>query len=337
MSSKTRIGLLSPFLGPIRGYEEAAAILDLDLVIVTPGKIDWKSLTVHGLIWSDQSWILTTIPIPDAFYNRYYGPKPKTVDRLEAIIGKNKVFNHITRFDKWALHQLFSKSPLKQLLPATAPFTTQTLFDFLERFGQVILKPAEGQLGVKVYLLRKEQQNYYLHQGAKSPIASFHSTSELLTRIESLVSQDFLVQQFIPLATVEGRVFDLRCLVQKDELGVWQVTGTLSRIAFRYSYITNVSQSIVKTEDILQKAFPTKDLLPELMELSLKGAQIAEESLGSLGELSVDFGLDHEGRIWIIELNAKPMKSMFEALGDHDLLQKIYQQPLSYALHLVRV
>jgi hypothetical protein len=48
----------------------------------------------------------------------------------------------------------------------------------------------------------------------------------------------------------------------------------------------------------------------------------------------VDFGLDEQGRIWIIELNGKPMKSMFSALGDARLMKTVYERPICYALHL---
>ena len=43
---------------------------------------------------------------------------------------------------------------------------------------------------------------------------------------------------------------------------------------------------------------------------------------------------DEQGRIWIIELNGKPMKSMFSALGDARLMKTVYERPLCYALHL---
>ena len=333
MPSKPRIGLLSPFFKPISAYEQPAWDLNLELVVVTPSRIDWKTHQVRGLVWNGQAWIDETVPFPQALYNRYYGSKPKVVSRLENIIGRNRVFNHITRFDKWVLHQILAKSDLKKLLPSTDVFTAKGLINYMERFGQVIVKPDAGQLGTRIYLVVKDG-DFHLHYGTKSPIASFSSKEDLLSRLEPMVNKGFLLQRYIPLASVDGRAFDLRFLVQKNRKGVWQVSGMLSRLALRYSYITNVSQAIVRVEETLTKAFPQKHLVPQLQELSIKGAQIAEESLGSLGELSVDFGLDQDGRIWIIELNAKPMKSIFQALDDTQLMQEIYRQPLCYALHL---
>ncbi len=333
MSSKPKIGLLSPFLVPISGYEQPANGLNVDLVVVTPGRIDWKSHQVHGLIWNGEEWSEELCPLPPSLYNRYYGPKPKVVNRLETILGKNKVFNHITRFDKWVMHQLLQKSTLNKHLPSTDLYTPELLIEYVHRFKAAIIKPISGQMGTKIYLVVSEGGVFYLCSGTKSPIASFYSAEDLLSKMESLVTTEFLVQQYIPLASIDGRFFDLRFLVQKNRVGVWEVSGMLSRLALRYSYITNISQAIVPAEEVLAAAFPHKDLISTLSELSIKGARIAEESLGSLGELSVDFGLDDEGRIWIIELNAKPMKSIFLDLHDKSLVEKIYKQPLLYALY----
>jgi glutathione synthase/RimK-type ligase-like ATP-grasp enzyme len=334
MSGKVRIGLLSPFFVPLTGYEESAHHLCVDLVMVTPGRINWKTHEVLGLVYDGQAWTEDTVSLPPSLYNRYYGPKPKIVDRLETILGKNKVFNHVTRFDKWVIHQLLSKSKLKDHVPATAPYSPQQLTLFLERFGRVILKPTSGQLGTSIYLVAVDGGVYYLHYGTKSPIAHFFSLDDLLTRVGELVDQDFLVQEFLPLASVDGRVFDIRLLVQKNGRGQWQVTGMLSRLAMNYSYITNLSQAIAPVRVILGKLLPNFNVMAKLTELSIQAAQITEGSLGSLGEISVDFGLDIAGRVWIIELNAKPMKSTFEALGDPQLMLTIYSQPLHYALHL---
>ncbi|MCK9524746.1 MAG: YheC/YheD family protein [Limnochordia bacterium] len=334
MSQKMQIGLLSPFFQPIPGYEESAQDLDLGLVIVTPRRIDWKNQAVHGLVYNGQAWEEESVPLPPSLYNRYYGPKPKVVTRLETVLGKNKVFNHVTRFDKWMIHQLLGESSLKKNLPKTSLYTPQSLLDGLRRFKTVVLKSAHGQLGAKIYLVVSEGGMVFLHQGTLSPVASFSTNEELLRHLEPLIGPDFLVQRYIPLALIDGRAFDLRFLLQKDGSGQWNVSGVLSRLAMRHSYITNVCQAILPGEDALRMAFTGQNIMPELIDLSIKAARIVEGSLGSLGELSVDFGLDSKGGVWIIELNAKPMKHMFADLGNQKLVREIYGRPLLYALHL---
>ncbi|NMB00743.1 MAG: YheC/YheD family protein [Firmicutes bacterium] len=334
MTAKAQIGLLTPFFRPIEGYQTAAVNVNIDLVVVTPNRINWQTNEVDALLYNGHEWVPSTVPIPKAIYNRYYGPKPKVINRLELIIGKNKVFNHITRFDKWKTHEALASSALKSHLPNTVPYDPEHLKDFLGSFGEVILKPARGQCGKEIYLLKVKQGIYHLHQGTKSPVASFHSWHNLLAGLEVLTKKDFLLQKFIPLATFDGRIFDVRLLLQKDGQGDWQVSGALTRLALRYSYVTNICHAIVSAQDTLKKVFPADDIMSELERISIEAARSLEEPFGSLGELSVDFGLDQQAKTWIIELNAKPMKSLFGSLGQPQLMSAIYEQPLRYALHL---
>jgi hypothetical protein len=334
MTEQKLIGLLTPFFQPIPAYERAAAALGVELAIVTPSRVDWQSEEVQALAFDGSKWEEKLVPLPGAYYNRFYGPKPKVVNRLELLVGKGRVFNHITLFDKLDVHSILSQTPLEKHLPATYILQPENVVELLKGDGQAIIKPRTGQLGVGIYLVRKKGKKFQLHLGTKSPIASFPSTEELLDWLEANLGRGYIVQQYIPLATLNGRVFDVRFLVQKDGGGMWKASGALSRLSLTYSYITNVSHSLLPGGKALQQAFPGQGYLPKLEKLSLQAASAVEQALGSLGELSVDFGLDEQGRIWIIELNGKPMKSMFSALGDARLMKTVYERPICYALHL---
>lgn len=334
MAEETCIGLLSPFFVPIPAYERPAAELGVKLAVVTPSRIDWQREEVEGLVWDGSSWQQQILPIPKAFYNRFYGPKPKVVNRLELLLGKNKVFNHVTRFDKLEVHNALSATELQEYLPETAAYRPERLLEVLDSRGQVILKPRRGRLGVGIYLIRKKGKRFQIHLGTKSPIMSFSSQQELAAWLEDAFDGGWLIQEFIPLAKVDGRPFDVRILVQKDGSGAWQPSGGLSRSAFRHSYITNVNHALRPADQVLDRAFPGQKLLPQLEAISLQAAEFLEEAAGSLGEISVDFGLESSGTIWIIELNAKPMKSLFRSIGGESLLKTVYKRPLEYALHL---
>lgn len=331
---KQRIGLLTPFFQPIPAYAQPAAELGVDLVIVTPPRIDWQKQQVEALLFDGGNWIQQTVPLPRAYYNRFYGPKPKVVNRLELLVGRNKVFNHITRFDKLAVHQALDQSDLQDHLPKTYPYGHKRLLQLLAQGKQVILKLRTGQLGTGIYLIRKKGRKTYVHLGTSSPLASFSSAEELLAWLEVVADDAWLLQEFISLARLDGRPFDVRILVQKDGCGNWLATAALSRTALRYSYVTNLSHAILPASSVLSQVFPGLRLLPKLEALSLRAAAAAEQALGSLGEISVDFGLDQEGRIWIIELNGKPMKTLFRNLEAPELVNTVYAQPLRYALHL---
>ncbi len=337
MRKNVAVGMLTPLLAPLTGYEKAANGLGVTLVVVTPERIRWKTQEVQGLVWSGESWTYKVVPLPRAMYNRFYGSKPPIIAKLENILGPQKIFNHVTHFDKWELHKILAGSSLRPLTPPTTLYSPTALASFLHKYSYAILKPRLGHLGVKVFLVSADDQGYHLYQGSKYPVSSYSTFEELTTKLEESITPNFLIQRFVPLASLDGRLFDLRCLVQKDKSGSWIVSGLLSRVALSYSYITNISHTVISGETALEQAFPGYDLLSEVKNVSIKGAQVAEQTLGSLGEISVDLALDHDGNIWIIEFNGKPMKGIFHELQDTKTLEQVYQMPLAYARHLATI
>ncbi|HHY09381.1 MAG TPA: YheC/YheD family protein [Firmicutes bacterium] len=335
--NKTAVGILTPYSAPFRAYEAAALELNVSLVVMTPADIAWKAKQVRGLVFSGEAWRRRTVPLPGGIYNRYYGPKPAVVDRLENILGENKVFNHITRFNKWEVHNILQSTELSPLLPATQPYSPAVFTSFLEKFGRVILKPTLGHLGLQIYLAEKDDNTYHLYCGSRYPKFSFASAAELEHKAASLLAGSFLIQQFIPFAAVERRIFDTRFLVQKDGTGTWRTAGALSRKAVSYSYITNVSKRVTAAAAVLEKAFPNRPLLKKLQAISLAAAQSLEAALGSLGEISVDLALDQEARPWLIEINGKPTKSIFKEIEDEEAYKNAYLLPLAYASYLAAV
>lgn len=334
MEKTVTIGLLAPAFMPLTGYEETARDLGLRLAVVTPQKIRWTTRQVDALIWQDNRWHNKVTSLPTSMYNRFYSPKQPFIDAIEKIIGRDKIFNHITRFDKWEMHTILENSLLRRYMPPTALYSSQSLQDYLKRYDSVILKPRLGHLGYQILLIQQDSSGYYLHHGSKYPVASYSNLQDLNKQLSQHLSTDYLIQQFIPFSTLDGRVFDVRALVQKGATGTWEVTGLISRIALKYSYVTNISVQVIPGEEALLKAFPNLDLLAPLVKASIKGAQIVEQSLGSLGEISVDFAFDEQGTMWIIELNGKPMKSIFKELNDPITLKKVYNTPLAYARYL---
>ncbi|GEM_PF-4402130 len=77
-----------------------------------------------------------------------------------------------------------------------------------------------------------------------------------------------------------------------------------------------------------------RKVLAKLKGLSRKVARLLEKRFVMLGELSVDFALDTEGKVWIIEVNGKPDRNLFFALRDEELIQRILARPLEYACYL---
>ena len=110
---------------------------------------------------------------------------------------------------------------------------------------------------------------------------------------------------------------------------------TLSRVAVRNYFVTNVCRSIIPVEEALaHKQLDQGKLLEQLTQMSLQIAELLDKHLGLLGEISVDFALDEQNYPWIIEVNGMPSKELFLPLRNRKILKKAYQSPLEYAYSL---
>ena len=144
-----------------------------------------------------------------------------------------------------------------------------------------------------------------------------------------------IIQEYIDLAAVSNAPFDIRALVQKNGAGHWQVTAVTSRVAENNQYITNIYQQILLTEQLLRENnYPAEQILTQVEELSIKTAEVLEQALGHLGEICVDIGLDQNNKPWIIEVNGKPDKQIYEELNNPELINRVHLTPLEYAHYL---
>ncbi len=327
------IGLLGIRLMPLTGYQ-IASTLDMQILVFTPKSIHWSSQQATGLLWDGIRWNRVTCPIPRAIFNRLFTDKRDLVTRLSNIIGPNRIFNEITKFDKWDVYQALLNGDLNPHLPETHLYQPRQLLSFLQRYYQVILKPRQGRQGLNIYRIDAVDNEFYLYSNTEYPIYSFDSASDLIRYLEQRHLGKFIMQAYIPFAEVDNRVFDARLIVQKNDIGKWQVTANLSRIALSYSYITNLCHAMTSVEEVFRYAsFNPDKLYPKIKKLALQTAITLEKSIGHLGELSVDFGVDKQGNPWIIEVNGKPDKSLFREV-DKQLYKAVQQAPLSYGRYL---
>jgi hypothetical protein len=154
---------------------------------------------------------------------------------------------------------------------------------------------------------------------------------------ELLEPKKYMVQQGIRMSQLDHQYFDIRVLIQKGIVGEWAVSAITCRVAYKHYFNTSMCETIYDAAEILPRLFsPEKmnKILQSLHEVSVRAAQEAETHVGSLGELSVDFVLDEQRKLWIIELNGKPQKSIYEDLKCFKDKKLIYSRPLEYAYYL---
>lgn len=312
---------------------------NMPLYSFTPSSINWKRKTILGLHRTNGKWMMRRFSFPQSVYNRCYGVEPiKVIRRLEHVIGKRKCFNHTNQFNKFEIHTHLQES-LAPYLPETVMYNPEEVVSFLEKHNVIYLKPVYGLQGKGVYRVeRKESGEIHICYNHFSPNTILHDNGKLLKHLQGLIRQKpYILQQGILIQQVNEQTFDLRVLVQKNGSGEWCVTNVVSRIAHKGCYNTSISETICMSEEVLRPLYPPEQI--EIVRLfietvSVTAAQQMEERSGlHLGELSVDFALDNDGHYWIIELNGKPQKDLYE---EFESRTAVYKQPMEYAHYLSR-
>jgi hypothetical protein len=329
------IGILSmdggsPFHGNHRNFADiirTGRTMGVTVFVFTPRSLSASGQAVRG--WSldprtDKiQWVPAVYPLPNVVYNRIptrtderRREVQETIRRLMAMPGVH--FFNLGFFDKWSLTKLLLTSPeLSPHLPDTMKLdSVKTLQAMLQKYPSLYLKPAEGKAGIGMMRLTARENGFELIlQTARDKRKEFYPSLPALWAAlqKELKKKEYIVQQAIPLAEYQGRPFDIRMLLQKDGNGQWDLTGMGIRVAGKGAISTHVPMGgrIENLQTVFRKTFPDthRELLARAEETGLKLAAFIESKQHSfLGEMSIDLGVDQNGRLWFFEANAKPMK-----------------------------
>lgn len=321
-----------------------------------PEDIDWENNVVRGSIPplpDDEStgWLTMTFPLPDVVYDRGLfpkGEKRKLATETRKILRNHpviKMFNPAF-FDKWKTHVLFSKHEfLNQHLPETRVFSNpKDVHELLQKHGCIYLKPSGGSSGKGIIRISKAHDHfliYYRTNGSvKTREIENHSAFEM--QIQNMTrGKRYIVQQGLNLANFNGSPFDIRILAQRNLHGEWMRTGMAARVAKQGCYISNLHAgghahriSVILTR-VFQNSQTVENIINQIRKICAQIVSwVTAESSPLFGEIAVDLGVDESGKVWIIELNAIPGRSVFRHTQSMDILSQAISRPVEYACYL---
>jgi hypothetical protein len=322
------------------------------VVTVKDLKLNAHSVIGYTYLLREGRWVQDRFPRPTIIYNRIPLREDEQlphVRRKLAAIARHTGIQMFNRrfFNKWMLFQWLHRDPkTRKFVPHTVKLTgIDSLARQLKRYRLLYLKPVRGKAGVgimKVHFQPGKQLPFKLQvqEDKGSSSYRFATMERLWERIENVsqqIGEPYIVQQGIPLLMFKDRPFDLRVLVQKNLAGRWELTGIGARVAGLSSITTHVPRggNIDKPAKLLNAIFgQTKaaKVLDEVAQTALVLARQIERKSGSpLGEMSLDLGIDHNGQIWFLEANSKPMK-----FDESDIRKQSLQRIFQYARFLHR-
>ncbi|MNM92951.1 Endospore coat-associated protein YheD [compost metagenome] len=128
--------------------------------------------------------------------------------------------------------------------------------------------------------------------------------------------------------------------MQKNGQGNWEMTGCAGRVGPPRSVTSNLHGGghAVAMNTLLKQWIPSEERRQEVRrsaeKLSLEVAAYLEDTFGALCELALDLAINRHGQIYLLEVNPKPAREVFNQSGDSQAYRAAIVKPLEYALWL---
>lgn len=325
----------------------------LRVLAFTAEGVSPENHSIRGYAYRDGVWASGRFPLPDIVYNRCFhvhesqhvGHKLKDMAKQKS---RKLLYWSRNLPGKWQVYRaLHAVDEVRPFVPPTAPYRdTAQLAEWLRRHSRLFMKPQAGTHGKgTLYLHLTEGERRLLVRGRDSRNRPFRRLfSELdagLTWINGIAhKRAYIVQPYLKLTSQSGRPFDVRALLQKDGHGLWCLTGFAVREGRKGTLTSNLhgGGKAHPAEPYLREQFGvdgTRLIMEQMLKLSLTITGALEERYGRLGELGIDYGIDRDGNIWLLEVNSRPGRASFFQIRQPECAFRSINRPLEYARYLM--
>lgn len=322
--------------------------------------ICWEKQLVEGytydfnINWWKKSWF----PLPDVIYDRgdvvnteNYGKRAR--DYQYYTKENNIKFINSLHFinlanDKWETYLLLNSNDVtKKYQPTTAEYTGyEQLKNFVDEYGHIFLKLKHGCRSRGIFSIEKTNNSYeIIHKDINSNVNKFKVDNvNLLKTIDKKIkkidstNKEYIIQRAITLAKYKKQNFEIRVVMQKNSDGIWFRTCMASRIAARdEKFLNPISERDRKSSEILLEVFGDKSklVMTKLRNASKDITTVIDETNIQAGELAIDFGIDKELNVFVIEINSKP-DNLLSTIGAYRMRNLSICRILEYAKFLAR-
>lgn len=354
---RTRDGRLSGKQGPAllrylqiaNEYGAFACVFDPRQVVTGRDQMAAFVLSSRGRGSSDWGEVQQTeVFIPPVIYDqilsRTYENNP-LVQAARQYLKTRAVMYNDGYFDKWQVHRWLQADPKTAAhLPHTALIEgRRDLVSFLRRYTQVFVKPVHGSLGRGILKAVRQPDGWHTtlrtKRGNNPEVVIVHPQGVFQRYHRRLRSRPHIAQEGLALLMIEGRPVDVRVLMQKDQTGRWRRTKVYLRVAADGEFVSNLTSgglALPLTELPLSAHQPGLSALRRaIRNLSEDIPSVIErESDMALAELGIDLGIDADGKVFVIEVNAKPWKVAETVAGSAQLVKLALERPIRFGLRL---
>ncbi|MFE8699375.1 YheC/YheD family protein [Cytobacillus sp. FJAT-54145] len=216
--------------------------------------------------------------------------------------------------DKFYKNEKLKENPeLSQYIPETYTYSEEDLRKMLTKYMEIIIKPKHGAKGIGITKISKVREDEYKVQikDHKFIINGIDSLCQYFEEKLQEKKHSYIVQYCIPLAKVDGKIFDIRYIVQrKRSSNEWVVTAMQAKRALVDRFVTNLKMG--GRHYTVEQAFEGSGIenVEEVKRNIERVLLLASEWLGEEFKghriWGFDIGVDEFGAIFIIEVNSHP-------------------------------
>jgi len=282
----------------------------IDLLYFNAKDVDMENDKINGRMLINDEWVRVEKDIP------------KVIDISAFCVRHKEVVNYLRgrayltgdlkhRLSKEKLQRVMSEddSLSKYTIPSGMLESFEELNKFIEEYGEIVIKPVYSRRGRGVYIIKKQDDNYYVGIQLEDMTLDIAELKELYEK--EIKSTPHIIQKAMTSRTPSGDPFDCRVHLEKNSKGKWRVLHISARIGIGQKVISNISYGggRAKIEPFLEMNYGDKweSIHEELKSFSLKLARKIERVRKTeLMTLGLDVGIDPEGNLFIFEANSAP-------------------------------
>lgn len=324
----------------------------LQVIIFNPMDVNWKTRTVVGwMVGSSQRFEKVIHPLPKLIYDRCHYRTRDDFLKYRPFVTRLMNDPQI-RFigrplkGKYQTYELLKHCrSIQDYLPETVRYdSNETIYKMLHKHHTICMKPNGGSHGRGVIKISLNNGQFFV-QGRTHDNRNFHVNIMNKNRFDRWIKQfvkdtRYIIQPYLELTTPNGRPFDVRILVQKNEHLAWMTTGAAVRVGPSHTITSNLhgGGKAFPLRTFLEKHFAdsVQTILSDIKTIAYHIPSFIEQNHGPLVELGLDVGVDRQAHVWLLEVNSKPGRSVFLQSGNHKTHHLATQLPILYSLALLR-
>jgi glutathione synthase/RimK-type ligase-like ATP-grasp enzyme len=317
--------------------------------VFCPKEVNLTSNTLIGYRYQPEKrkWERNQFPLPSLVYDRCFYVNPGHFQSYQPYVKRlkqsNIPFMGYGLQGKWEVYEILEKyEQLRPYIPKSRIiYQLSDIWPELQRHP-IIFKPKAGSQGKNIYRLEKIHHEVDINgrNNENRAIKTKLPASRLDDWLKTVLTpRRFLIQPYLELTTKAGRSYDVRSLVQKNAEGRWTVTGMAVRCGKKDSLTSNLhgGGDVYPITSFLQREFgdDAQSIIDTLQKLSIEICTCLEDHHGRLIEVGVDFGIDRNQNIWVLEANSKPGRSVFRIIQDKASSRASVEKLIHYARTLL--